>query len=146
MNTQNIPLSVPLPERVATIAACLDEHKAQNIVCLDISKESGGGFADRLFIATAGSPRHARSLVDALAEICHANGYDYLRVEGYNLGEWVLVDLNDIVVSVFLEETRATYKLEDLWCKAPREALAVTGAPAGGQIGRNTDSEGVEND
>lgn len=142
MKTQNIPPSAPLHERVAAIAACLDEHKAQDIVCLDISQESGGGFADRLFIATASSPRHARSLVDALAEICHAKGYDYLRVEGYNLGEWVLADLNDIVVSIFLEETRATYKLEDLWRKAPRESLAVTGVPAGSW---NDDKEGGEN-
>ncbi len=117
MNTQTISLE----KRLDDITEVLREHKASDIVILDISQQSGGGLADRLLVLTATSPRHARSIADALSELCHAKKYDYLRVEGYQVGEWVLVDLNDIIVSIFLEATRSLYRLEDLWKQLPRK-------------------------
>ncbi|MCR4666764.1 MAG: ribosome silencing factor [Desulfovibrio sp.] len=115
------PSSPSLVDRLDAINAVLTEQKAQDIVCLDVSPQSGGGFADRLFILTASSPRHARAIADAISKLCHDNAYDYLGVEGQQLGEWVLVDLNDIIVSIFLESTRALYKLEDMWGQLSRE-------------------------
>lgn len=103
-----------LPERLNAILADLQDHKAQDVVSLDISTQAGN-FADYLLVATASSQRHARSLADALADVCHKNGYEYLRVEGYQEGQWILVDLNDIVVNIFQADTRQLYRLEDLW-------------------------------
>jgi ribosome-associated protein len=47
------------------------------------------------------------------------------HVEGYSLGEWILIDYSDLVVHVFTQETRAYYSLEKLWGDAPRIALAA---------------------
>ena len=119
MNTQQFPSAKPLTERIAALEALLVEHKAQDVVKLDISKQSGGGLADCLIVLTATSPRHARALADAIAKAAHAEHSSYMHVEGYQLGEWVLVDLHDIIVSIFLETTRALYRLEDLWKELP---------------------------
>ena len=119
MNSKQSLSKASLDERIAALEALLNEHKAMDVVKLDISKQSGGGLADCLVVLTATSPRHARALADAISQLCHINKYDYLRVEGYQLGEWVLVDLNDIIVSIFLENTRALYRLEDLWKELP---------------------------
>lgn len=111
--------TIPLTERLDAILADLQDHKAQDVVTLDISKQAGN-FADFLLVATATSQRHARSLADALADVCHNNGYEYLRVEGYREGQWILVDLNDIVVNIFQADTRELYRLEDLWGNFPK--------------------------
>ena len=119
MNEKQLQASKSLDERIFDLEAVLTEHKALDVVKLDISEQSGGGLADCLLIMTATSPRHARALADAISQLCHAKGYDYLGVEGYQVGEWVLVDLNDIIVSIFLETTRALYRIEDLWRALP---------------------------
>ena len=106
--------TTPLSERLQALLQDLQDHKAQDIVDLDISTQVGN-FADHLLIATASSQRHARSLADAVADLCHQQGYEYLRVEGYKEGQWILVDLNDIVINIFQAETRSLYRLEDLW-------------------------------
>ena len=122
MNTQTKHFtSVPLDQRLSDISALLQEMKGTDVVTLDISKQSGGGLADRLIVLTATSPRHARAISDAISRLCHEKSYDYLRVEGYQVGEWVLVDLNDIIVSIFLETTRELYRLEDLWKQLPKK-------------------------
>ncbi len=113
--------SAPLATRVDDISALLTEQKAMDVVCLDISQKSGGGFADRLFILTATSPRHARSIAEAISALCREKKYEFLRIEGQEVGEWVLVDLNDIVVCIFLEATRALYRLEDMWSHFSRD-------------------------
>lgn len=111
--------AIPLTERLETILADLQDHKAQDVVTLDISNQAGN-FADFLLVATASSQRHARSLADALADLCHNNSYEYLRVEGYREGQWILVDMNDIVVNIFQADTRTLYRLEDLWGNFPK--------------------------
>lgn len=111
--------AIPLPERLDTVLADLQNHKAQDVVTLDISRQAGN-FADYLLVVTASSQRHARSLADALADLCHDKGYEYLRVEGYREGQWILVDMNDIVVNIFQADTRQLYRLEDLWGNFPK--------------------------
>ena len=80
-------------------------------------------FADR---AEQAGPEHGQSLADGLGELCRQRNYEYLRVEGYAAGQWILVDLNDIVVNVFLEPVRELYGLEALWGGA-----AASGAHSG---------------
>ena len=86
-----------------------------------------GSFAEALVIASATSVRHAQSLADGIGEMCRARNYEYLRMEGYTAGQWILVDLNDIVVNVFLEPVRELYGLEALWNKAASLASTRTG-------------------
>ena len=121
---QNIPSPVrersgapdTVAERSARLVHALEEHKAINVVTVDLTGREA--FADAIVIATATSVRHAQSLADAVGEYCRAHGYEYLRTEGYAAGQWILVDLNDIIVNIFLEATRDLYSLETLWSGA----------------------------
>ncbi len=124
---------VPLAEKLAVITAWLEEHKAERIVSLNLTEQ--GGFADALLVLTAGSMRHAQSLADGVAALCHERNYEYLRVEGYEAGQWILVDLNDIVINIFLEPVRELYRLEALWGQSPARASdhAASAAGPGGE-------------
>lgn len=116
---------VPLEEKLAAVVTWLEEHKAARVVSIDMAEQ--GSFAEALVIASAGSVRHAQSLADGVGEMCRARNYEYLRMEGYTAGQWILVDMNDIVVNVFLEPVRELYGLEALWSKAASLASARTG-------------------
>ena len=99
--------------RMADVARWLEEHKAANVVSLDLNGQNA--FTTALVIASAGSARHARSLADGLGELCSLRNYEFLRTEGYTAGQWILVDMNDLVVNIFQEPVRALYGLEALW-------------------------------
>ena len=106
-----------LEDRLGVILPFLDVHKASHVLALDVRGKSA--CADAVLIATASSARHARSLADGLLELCRERNYEYLRMEGYQNGQWILVDLNDIVVHLFLADTRALFRLEGLWKSCP---------------------------
>lgn len=74
-------------------------------------------FADYLVIASGTSSRHVMALVENLATDLRAMGYK-ARIEGKGGdGNWVVLDLNDIIVHVFNPESRNYYSLEDMWNK-----------------------------
>lgn len=104
---------VPLADKLADVIHWLEEHKGGNIVSIDLAAQNG--FADALVVVTAGSARHAQSLADGVAALCHERNYEFLRIEGYEAGQWILVDMNDIVVNIFLGPVRELYGLETLW-------------------------------
>lgn len=104
---------VPASRKAADVAQWLEEHKALRVVCLDLEEQ--GGFADALIIASAGSVRHAQSLADGVSLMCREKNYEFLRTEGYATGQWILVDMNDIIVNIFQEPVRDLYALEALW-------------------------------
>ena len=116
---------VSLEEKLAAVVTWLEEHKAARVVSIDMAEQ--GSFAEALVIASATSVRHAQSLADGIGEMCRARNYEYLRMEGYTAGQWILVDMNDIVVNVFLEPVRELYGLEALWGKAASLAEARSG-------------------
>ena len=90
-----------------------------------------GSFTDGLVIATATSVRHAQSLADGISALCHEKKYEYLRMDGYTNGQWLLVDCNDVVVNIFQEATREMYNLEALWSvPSSREELRTMAAKA----------------
>ncbi|MBD5539495.1 MAG: ribosome silencing factor [Desulfovibrio sp.] len=119
--------AVPVAERAAALAAFLTEHKAEDVVSLELSGENA--FAEAMIVATAGSMRQAQALADGVAELCRERGFECLRIEGYAAAQWILVDCNDIIVHILLAPARALYRLEDLW-----------GAAAQGRAARNADS------
>ena len=72
-------------------------------------------------ITSAGNSRLVKALVDEVeAQIKAAGGPAPKRVEGVDRHEWVLIDYGDIVVHIFLDETRRYYELERLWGDVPR--------------------------
>jgi ribosome-associated protein len=92
------------------------EKKAENIVAIDISKQSS--YADFIILCTATSTKHAQTLADEVIEESKISKMIPM-VEGYNLGEWILIDVGSIIFHIFLEDIRTLYDLEGLWHGAP---------------------------
>lgn len=98
--------------------AFLDSQNAGGIELLNI--DSPQSIIDIFIVATAASRRHAQGLADGISVICKERGYEFLGMEGYDLGEWILVDCNNVIVNILQEEQRKLYKLEELWRRGQR--------------------------
>jgi ribosome-associated protein len=105
------------PERVSplqeTVTAALDDMKAVNVKVIDVRGLTD--IADTMVIASGNSDRHVRSIADNVARKAKEAGFRPLGTEGARDGEWVLVDLTDILVHVMLPRVREFYGLESLW-------------------------------
>lgn len=102
-----------LDELTARVQHALEDMKAEDIVKLDVSDKSS--MTDVLFFATGNSTRHVKSIADNVAIKEKEAGNPPLGVEGKGSAEWILVDLNDVIVHVMLQSTRDFYQLEKLW-------------------------------
>ena len=126
----------PREERVSplqhAVTTALDDMKAVNVRVLDVRGLTD--IADTMVIASGNSDRHVRSIAERVVEKAKAAGFRPLGTEGARDGEWVLVDLQDIVVHVMLPRVREFYGLERLW---DNEAVtpAVAAAPAAARSG-----------
>jgi ribosome-associated protein len=98
---------------VALVVKELDDNKAKTITQLDVRGLSN--VTDFMVVATATSSRHGKALADKVWEACNIP----VGMEGELVGDWVLLDLGDVVVHVMLEEVRALYQLEKLWNMRP---------------------------
>lgn len=99
------------------IIDALENLKGQKIVELDVSPLTD--VMDHLIIVNGTSNRHVKSLANNVIEELKEAGHRPLGIEGYDVGEWVLVDYGDTVVHVMLQATRDFYELEKLWSKVP---------------------------
>jgi len=98
------------------IALWLHEKKAGDVKALDVGGLSS--ITEGLVLATAHGVRHAKALADHVLEKSSECDLDYLGMEGYRTGIWVLLDLNDVLVHIFQEDAREFYNLEGLWSEA----------------------------
>jgi len=94
------------------------EHKAEDIVVLDLSADSD--VADLFVVATAQSEPQTTALSKSVVEALHRSGEKPLSTEGVEKGQWALLDFVDVIVHIMLPRTREYYKLERLWNDAPR--------------------------
>lgn len=93
-------------------------RKAEGLVVLDLAKVSD--FTDYFMICSGTNERQVQAIADAVLGDLRQQGIRPLHVEGLNLGRWVLLDFGgDLVIHVFLDETRSFYGLERLWSDAP---------------------------
>jgi ribosome-associated protein len=95
------------------VIEALEDLKAIDIQEVDVSGQNP--LTDRFVVATGSSTRHVKSMAEKLVLKAKAAGSPPLGVEGEREGEWVLVDLNDVIVHLMLPQTRAFYNLEKLW-------------------------------
>jgi ribosome-associated protein len=100
------------------VAAALDDLKAVDVHVLDVRHLTT--VTDTMVVASGRSDRHVRAIAGAVVEQCKKAGFRPIGVEGERSGEWVLVDLADIVVHVMLPRVREFYNLEKLWDMAAR--------------------------
>lgn len=108
-------------ELLKTIKELLEDKKAENVVVLDVSRHTN--IADYFVIATANSAVHARALLEYLLQELEKRGVRPDHVEGEKEANWILIDLIDIIVHVFLKEWREYYDLEWLYSNAERVSL-----------------------
>ncbi len=99
--------------RIRRIAEAALERKARDVVALDVKELTS--FADAFVIASGSSDRQVNAIAEAVLEALAAAGERPLGVEGREEARWVLIDLGDLVVHVFLHEAREHYDLERLW-------------------------------
>lgn len=91
----------------------LEDFKAIDIQQIDVTGQNP--LTDLFVIATGSSVRHVKSMAENLSMKAKDAGCQPLGIEGDGQAEWVLVDLNDIIVHLMLPQTRAFYNLEKLW-------------------------------
>lgn len=100
-------------ELIALVEKALDDLKAVDVRTLDVSGLTS--ITDFMVIAGGTSDRHVRSIADRVIEKARESGAEVLGIEGHEFGEWVLVDLTDVVVHIMQPRVRDFYKLENLW-------------------------------
>lgn len=116
-----------LVEEIARFAA---DKKALDLVELDLRGVLG--YTDYFVICSGNTGRQAKAIHDGILEgLKHEHGAIPRRVEGSADAGWILMDYLDVVVHVFTPETRAFYRLEQLWGEAPARAADAEPAHAG---------------
>lgn len=105
-----------LDKLVNMVIAALEEIKAHDITVLEVAGVTT--LFDRMIIASADSTRQTRALANNVQEKVRAGGGAVYGIEGGETGEWVLVDLGDVLVHIMQTNVRIHYNLEELWAEA----------------------------
>ena len=113
------------------VVAALEDIKAEDIEILDVSKLSS--LFDTMIIASADSTRQVKALANNVAVKVKEAGGTVYGIEGEQTGEWVLVDLGDVVVHIMQPAVRAYYNLEQLWGAAEKKKTSKAGKAAAEQ-------------
>lgn len=104
-------MSKPDPVSIAIEAA--EDKKAQDVKVMNISSRSS--FADFFILATGLNKVHSRAVADNIEDALAEIGVLPFSKQGYQQGEWILLDYLDFVVHIFVQEVRDFYQLERLW-------------------------------
>ena len=104
------------------VCEALEEVKGKDIIELDVTDITDE--MDTVVLVTGGTNRQVKALANVVIEASKTAGFQPLGVEGMEEGEWVLVDLIDIVVHVMQPAIREFYELEKLWSVRPNNPVA----------------------
>ena len=101
----------------SVVVDALEDVKAQDIVLFDTTHLTS--LFDRIAIASGTSNRQTKALAASVRDKVKENGGDVYGMEGEDTGEWVLVDLGDMIVHIMQAPIRAYYRLEEIWGDKP---------------------------
>ncbi|SDI34750.1 ribosome silencing factor [Natribacillus halophilus] len=104
-------------QTLETMVKVADDKRAQNIVALDMQGISI--LADYFVICHGASVQQVQSIAEEIKKEAQKKEIDVKRMEGYEEGKWVLLDLGNVVIHIFHEDDRQYYNLEKLWGEAP---------------------------
>ena len=107
------PAKFDLEAMKAAVIDALEDIKAFDITVMDVRKLTS--LTNYMIVASATSSRQAKAVADNVSVKLKEKGFNIRGTEGGKEGEWVLVDLDDIVVHIMIPATRAYYNLEQLW-------------------------------
>lgn len=100
-------------ELLKLVVGILEDGKGRNIIILDIHNKSS--ISDFMVVSSGTSQRHVKSLAEQVVARAKQLNFRPLGVEGEQAGDWVLVDLGDVILHVMMPQTREFYQLEKLW-------------------------------
>ncbi len=108
-----------LKDKTQAIVAALEDIKAMDIEVIDTHKFNS--LFETMVIASAQSTRQTKALADQVEMKLKELGEEAIGIEGGDSGEWVLVDMGNVVVHIMQPAVRAYYNLEELWGVQPRQ-------------------------
>jgi len=92
--------------------------KATDVVILEVKKLTN--ITDYFAICSGRSDVHVRAIADAIDELLNKEKIKIHHIEGYEWATWIVIDLYDVIIHIFYEETRKLYDLESLWGDAKK--------------------------
>ncbi len=104
-------MATEIIQKIAITA--LEDLKGIDITVIDVRHLTS--ITDAMIICTGRSSRHVQSLAENVAFEAKKQRWHFIQMEGQKEGEWIIVDLGDIIVHVMQAPTREFYSLEDLW-------------------------------
>lgn len=110
------PLLPSALQRACIAAKVASENKGQDVLVLDLRQLTP--IFDFFVISTGASRRQVHTIVEETDAALRAVGDTRAGIEGYEASKWIVQDFGDVVVHVFDSDTRAYYRLEDLWADA----------------------------
>jgi len=102
----------------AEVIEAIEDKKGLDVITINVQGRCN--FADQFILATGRTDRQLKALANGVREVGHSNGLT-ARVDGMEALEWLVVDLGDIIVHLFLPDVRESFQLERLW-SVPEES------------------------
>lgn len=102
-----------LEKQINLITESLDELKAEDIIAINVINQSSD--MEAIIVASGRSTQHTKGIANNVKIEAKRQGMKVLGIEGLESGEWVLVDLAEVIVHIMTYDTRDFYKLEKLW-------------------------------
>ncbi len=115
-------------EKAALAAKCIDDKKGKKLQVLQVGELTS--IADYFVIASGTSSTQVKAIADEVIDKMKQTGEEPIHIEGFNSAMWILIDFADVVVHVFMEETRDFYGIERLWADAKQISIADMGIDA----------------
>lgn len=112
-------------EKAALAAKCIDDKKGKKLQVLQVGELTS--IADYFVIASGTSTTQVKAIADEVIDKMKAQGEDAIHIEGFNSAMWILIDFADVVVHIFMEETRDFYGIERLWADAKHISISEMG-------------------
>ena len=103
------------------VVEALEDIKGHEIVTMDVRSQTD--IADYMVVASGGTGRQVKALINSVLVKAKAQGANVVGIEGQDTGEWVLLDLTDVIVHVMLPSVREFYDLERLWSMGPNKEV-----------------------